>query len=381
MKNYAYVGALGLLSIITTEFGVIGVLPQVASHYEISIDKASWLLSGFALVIALLGPFITLFTARMDKKKVMLVAISLFIISSTISVFLPPFWLLLALRLVSAVLQPVYIANALSIAVAFADKEKESQMMSIVFSGITIASFTTIPLATYLTTLYGLEAIFIIQAVVSMLAFIAIFFVLPNVEGGGKAFDIKELHIFKEFSFIRSALVNIFVIAMWFSVYSYFADYLNKEKNMSGLMVGNMILLFGIVGLLAMYVGGKLLSRGVVFSNMVYAIGAIILAVFLYFSENDVAITTGIVVIWSMLYTPVYLNAVAFLQRTTSVSFALGSSLSTSFGNLGIAFGTLVGGKVISEYGMRYLPISMLCIAVLTLGLMFLVKQKNKIQA
>jgi len=78
MKKYAYVGALGLWSIITTEFGVIGVLPQIATHYQISIDQASWLLSGFALVIALFGPLMTILTARIDKKKMMLFAIGLF---------------------------------------------------------------------------------------------------------------------------------------------------------------------------------------------------------------------------------------------------------------------------------------------------------------
>ncbi|WP_254050283.1 MFS transporter [Myroides sp. N17-2] len=230
MKKYAYIGALGLLSIITTEFGVIGVLPEIANHYKISIDQASWLLSGFALVIAFLGPFMTLLTAKMDKKQLMLGATALFLISSIVSVFLPPFWLLLIFRLLPALLQPVYIANALAIAVKYAKEGEESQMMSIVFSGITIATFTTIPLATYMTNLYGLEAIFVIQGVTSSVAFLAIYWLLPSVPGSEKTFDTKELSVFKQASFIRSALVNLFIIAMWFSIYSYFADYLNKQK-------------------------------------------------------------------------------------------------------------------------------------------------------
>ena len=379
MKKYAYVGALGLLSIITTEFGVIGVLPQIASHYRISIDQASWLLSGFALVIAFLGPLMTVLTVRMDKKKVMLLALALFVISSFISVSLPPFWLLFTLRLISALLQPVYIANALSIAVRFSPKDKHSQMMSIVFSGITIASFTTIPLATYLTNGYGLEAIFLIQGIVSSIAFMAIYIFLPCVPGDTKVFNIKELVVFRDLSFIRSALVNLFILAMWFSVYSYFADYLSKEKNMSGLMVGNMVLLFGLIGVVAMYIGGKVLSKGVVYSNVFYIMGAALIALLLYISGSESILTVLIVSMWSLFYTPVYLNATAFLQKTTKLPFELGSSLSTSLGNLGIAVGTFVGGKVIAYYGLQFLPLAMLIFALLSLVLIYFVVKLNKV--
>ncbi|MGY0041519.1 hypothetical protein [Pedobacter sp. NJ-S-72] len=73
-KKIAYIGCLGMIGIISTEFGVIGVLPQIAAHYQITIDKAGVLLSAFALVIALTGPFMTLLASGFDRKKVMLVA-------------------------------------------------------------------------------------------------------------------------------------------------------------------------------------------------------------------------------------------------------------------------------------------------------------------
>lgn len=380
MKKYAYVGALGLLSIITTEFGVIGVLPQIASHYQISIDQASWLLSGFALVIALFGPFMTMLTARMEKKTTMLLAIALFSITSFGSVLLPSFGILLILRMIPALLQPVYIANALAIAVNTSPKDQSSNRMSIVFSGITIASFTTIPLATYWTNLVGLQAIFIIQGIISALAFVAIYLVLPKVQGEKTNIKISELNLLKKASFIRSALVNLFVIAMWFSVYSYFADYLNKEKQLSGFEVSLMILLFGVVGVIAMYMGGKILAKGVVFSNVFYVIGAMGIAILLYLSGNNFFLITGLIAIWSLFYTPVFLNVTAFLQRTTAVPFELGSSLSTSLGNLGIAVGTFVGGKVITDYGMQELPLVMLGFTGISLILIVLVSRKNEIR-
>jgi len=98
MKKYAYIGALGFLAVITTEFGIIGILPQIADHYHISIDKAGYLLSAFALIIALTGPFMTLLASGFDRKKVMLTAIAIFLVTAIVSSLSPPFWLLLTVR-------------------------------------------------------------------------------------------------------------------------------------------------------------------------------------------------------------------------------------------------------------------------------------------
>ncbi|WP_286777030.1 MULTISPECIES: MFS transporter [Sphingobacterium] len=99
MKKYAYIGALGFLAVITTEFGIIGILPQLADHYHISIDKAGYLLSAFALIIAITGPFMTLLASGFDRKKVMLTAIAIFLVTAIVSSLSPPFWLLLIVRI------------------------------------------------------------------------------------------------------------------------------------------------------------------------------------------------------------------------------------------------------------------------------------------
>ena len=132
MKKFAYVGCLGMIGVITTEFGVIGILPQIATHYQITIDKAGLLLSAFALVIALTGPFMTLLTSGIDRKKIMMAAIAIFMITGVVSAMSPPFWLLVLVRVLPAFLQPVYIATAIAVAVAQADKKQENEMMGIV---------------------------------------------------------------------------------------------------------------------------------------------------------------------------------------------------------------------------------------------------------
>lgn len=181
MKKYAYIGCIGFIAVITTEFGVIGILPQIAEHYNITIDKAGVLLSVFALVIALTGPFITLLVSGYDRKKVMTTAISIFLLTGVVSSLSPPFWLLMLVRVLPAFLQPVYIATALSVAVSKGNKKNENELMSIVFSGIAIAMVSTVPFATWLASKFSWEYSFVTQAVVSIIALLVIYFCLPKM--------------------------------------------------------------------------------------------------------------------------------------------------------------------------------------------------------
>lgn len=207
MKKYAYIGCLGFIAVITTEFGIIGILPQIAEHYKISIDKAGYLLSAFALVIALTGPFMTLLASGYDRKKIMLTSIAIFLITGLVSSFSPPFWLLMVVRVLPAFLQPVYIATALSVAVSDATDNK-NELMSIVFSGVALAMVTTVPFATWISSLWSWEYSFMIQTLVCFIAFLMIYFMLPSIPVKEKKSYGSQLKILTQPSFILSTAAN-----------------------------------------------------------------------------------------------------------------------------------------------------------------------------
>ncbi|WP_228459277.1 MFS transporter [Chryseobacterium carnipullorum] len=263
MKKYAYIGCLGFMAVITTEFGVIGILPQIAEHYQIGIDKAGWLLSAFALIIALTGPFMTLLMSGFDRKKVMLTAIAIFLFTAVISAMSPPFWLLMLVRILPAFLQPVYIATALSVAVSGADQKQANKLMGIVFMGVALAMVTTVPFATWLASLWIWESSFIVQGAVSTVALVVIYCMLPEMPVKEKKSYKSQVKILSQPTFIISTAMNFFMITAWFSTYSYFADYLNKAKGMDGTMVSYMLFLFGIIGVAANWIAGKMLSWNV----------------------------------------------------------------------------------------------------------------------
>lgn len=372
MKKYAYIGCLGFLAVITTEFGIIGILPQVAEHYTISIDKAGYLLSAFALVIAITGPFMTLLASSFDRKKVMLTALFIFLITGVVSSFSPPYWLLMLVRILPAFLQPVYIATALSVAVAQSDKKQENELMSIVFSGVALAMVTTVPFATWIASKRTWEYSFVVQSIVSIVAFIAIYFVLPPMPVKEKKSYGSQLRILKKPIFIVSTAMNFFMITAWFATYSYFADYLNKAKNMDTTMVSYMLFLFGIIGVLANWAAGKMLNQNVTKTTAFFLGGTLLIPLLLHYSGSNTLATIGVIGLWGFLYSPSFLNASTYMISSVPDSLEFANSLATSFGNLGVTLGTTIGGWIIVSKGVEYTPWVTLFFGILAFSMILL---------
>lgn len=355
-KKTAYIGCLGMIGIISTEFGVIGVLPQIAEHYQITIDKAGVLLSAFALVIALTGPFMTLMASGFDRKKVMVAAIAIFLVTGIVSSFAPPFWLLLTVRILPAFLQPVYISTAIAAAVASGQRKDEHQLMGIVLGGIAIAMVTTVPLATYLAGVFTWKASFMVQTVVSGLALLGIMKMLPPMPVLTRKSYGSQLQILKRPSFLISIAMNFFMIAAWFSTYSYFADYLGKVKQMDEKMISYMLFLFGVTGIVSNWISGKMLSKSIPLTTVAFLSGTLLIPFALQYSGGNTGMTILVVAVWGFLYAPCFLNASAYMISAAPHALEFANSLATSFGNLGVSVGTIVSGWVIATSGIAMSP-------------------------
>ncbi|WP_316839870.1 MFS transporter [Pedobacter gandavensis] len=276
--------------------------------------------------------------------------------TGVVSSFSPPFWLLILVRLLPAFLQPVYIASALSVAVSQGDKSNENELMSIVFSGVAIAMVTTVPFATYLASQFSWEYSFMLQSVVSLVALAGIYFLLPSMPITEKHSFGSQLKILRQPIFIASTAMNFFMISGWFSTYSYFAEYLNKAKFMDNTMVSYMLFLFGLIGVFANWVAGKMLNKSVTKTTAFFLSGTIIIPVLLHFSGGNTIATIAVVGIWGFLYSPSFLNASTYMISSVPKSLEFANSLATSFGNLGVTLGTTLGGWIIATRGVSYTP-------------------------
>lgn len=384
MKKIAYIGCLGVVAIISTEFGIIGILPQISQHYNITIDKAGILLSAFALVIALTGPFTTLLTSGINRKKIMLASIALFVVTGLVSAMAPPFWLLLTVRLLPTFLQPVFISTAIGVAIASGTKKQEHQLMGIVISGIAIAMVTTVPLTSYIASIYNWQASFIMQGIVSAVALLFIFKALPTMPVTEKKSHGSQLKILSNPLFLLSTAMNFFMIAAWFSTYSYFADYLGKVKQMEPQTVSYMMLLFGVTGIVSSWLAGKLLGKSIAGTTVLFLLGTVALPFALQFSGSNTVSTITVIALWGFFYAPCFLTASAYMISAAPNAVEFANSLATSSGNFGVTAGTTVSGWLIVHYGIAQAPWGGLCFGILSLsmiGVRHIMERKSKKQS
>lgn len=366
-KRNAYIGCLGVVSIISTEFGIIGILPQIAAHYGINIETAGYLLSAFALTIAVTGPFMVLYASKFDRKKVMLVGIAIFLISNVLSAFAPPFWLLMVIRVLPAFLQPVFISTAIAVALKDMPETTQHRLMSIVIGGIALAQVTVIPLVTFMAARYGWETSFLIQGIISLLAITAIYFLMPPMPVQEPKSFSSQLSILKRKTFVISTLMNVFLIAAWFSTYSYFADYLAKVKGLNGEQISYMLLLFGIMGVISNFIAGRTLGKSLVKTTVLFLLGTLILPFLLSYSDTSMLSVSLIVAFWGLMYGPCFLTAVAYMVSCAPDAKEFANSLQTSFGNLGVSGGTAISGWFIGQQGIAVAPWVGLLFGVLAL--------------
>ncbi|MFA6083584.1 MFS transporter [Mucilaginibacter sp.] len=368
MKKIAFACCLGVIGILTSEFGVIGILPQIAETYHITIDKAGILLSAFAIVVAVAGPFMSLFCSGFDRKTVMLISLSLVLISGIVSAFGPPFWLLLAVRVLPAFLHAVYYAAAIAAVIRTSDTKNQHTMMAIALSGVSIATVSTIPLSTYLASLLNWHYSFMLVALISTLAILSIYLVMPAMPVTEKPSYGSQVRILKRPQVVISLLMILLMFAAEFSTYTYFAAYIGLTKLVSPKGISYMLFLFGVAAVIGTWIAGKTLGKSITITNIAALVGCnLIIPAALYFSGHVTTSVAVIVAIWGIFYGPGFLIATSAISKAAPDALEFSNGLATSFANFGITLGSLSGGWVIAHQGIGQLPFPAACFGVLAL--------------
>ena len=355
-KKVAYIGCMGVIGIISTEFGVIGILPQIAEYYQINIGTAGYLLSLFALTIALSGPFMVLYASRFDKKKIMLYAMGLFLISNVGSAFSPPFWLLMVLRILPTILHPAFFSMAIAAAVKDASPQMQMRLTSIIIGGIALAQVTLIPFTTFIASIYAWQFSSVFQALVILGTLIVIYKGLPAMPNTEIKSFKNQLSTLRRPRFIAGTGLNLFLITAWFCSYSYFADYLSKTMGLTAPQISYMLLLFGVMGVISNFLAGRLLGKYMLSTTLFFLAGAFLVPfAFQYFSGSffSIALVIGF---WGVMYGPCFLIGVGYMVSAAQEAKEFANSLQTSFGNLGVSLGAATGGWFISHYGIAVTP-------------------------
>ncbi|OMD78921.1 MFS transporter [Paenibacillus odorifer] len=347
--------ALGVFGIITTEMGIIGVLPQVTQKFNISTSQSGWLVSIFALVVAISGPFLTLLASGINRKVILLTAVLIFAISNIVYAYTTMFEVMLIFRIIPAIFHPVFFSVALVTAAQLVPPEKSTKAVTKVFAGITVGFAFGVPLTSYLADKISLEVAFLFGAVVSIIAFLGILAWLPSMPVKEKMSYGKQLGILRKPLLWLNIVAVIFIFAAMFSVYSYFAEYLGQVTHMNGSWISIMLMAFGIIMIFGNFLFGSLLHKGITKTVIMFPLLYAVTYLFVYYLGSYFLPMVVIIIIWGAVHSGGLIVSQAWLTTEAKEAPEFGNSLFISFSNLGITIGTAIGGWFISHAGIQQL--------------------------
>lgn len=353
MKKSIYIMALGAFGIITTEFGIIGIMPAIAKHFNVSIDTAGWLLSGFALTIALTGPFSVLLTSKINRKLMMCLVLLTFVASNILSAISPNFTVLMIARILPAFLHPVFWAVATVAASKQVEPRDAPKAVSVVLGGLSVATVLGVPITTYIAELINWQASFVVSGIINLVAFAALLAFVPSMPVTENQSIKSQLVIVKKGQMWVNLVATMIMIAGIFATYSFLAEYLGRISSMDGTQISIMLLLFGATGIAGNWVTGIALSKNVMLTTRFFLLSLVGIHILAYTFGGLFIPMTAIIGIWGFIHTGGFL-----IGQTRSTSEApeapeLAASLMVSFGNAGVTLGTFLGGLVIKNFGIH----------------------------
>ncbi|TWF35765.1 putative MFS family arabinose efflux permease [Chitinophaga polysaccharea] len=351
MKRTLYLLALGVFGIGTTEFGVVGILPQIAVQFGVTINQAGWLLSAFAGVIAVGAPFITVAFAGRSRRQALMAVLALFMVGNGLSAVAVNFPMLLVARVLPALGHPVFWSVALSVAATSVRQEEAPKAVGIVFGGFTIASVLGVPLCTWVADRYGWQAAFILSGGVNAVSLLGLWLWLPEIparEGVSYSWDI-----IRKPALWRQLSLAVLMIAAMYASYGYLAAYLDKVTGMDGRDISIMLLLFGVAGVGGNWLAGKLLSKSIHLTTISFIVMLALVHIGIYLAGASYGLMIVVIIIWGFIHTGGFLISNINVTSVAKESPELANAIFTSAGNLAVTIGATMGGAVIAGASVR----------------------------
>ena len=230
----------------TTEFVIAGVLPQVAEGLGVSVPSAGYLVSGYALGIAIGGPLLTLATSKVSRKALLIALAIAFTVGQVACAVAPDFLSMLALRVAVAVAHGAYFGVAALVAASLVGPKERTTAIARVMLGLTVATIIGVPAATYLGQVFGWQAGFALTGFLALATFIMVALFAPRDRPDEDASPLRELGAFRNRQVLLTLATAIVGFGGLFAVYSYTASTLLAVTKVDPRLVPLVIGLFGV---------------------------------------------------------------------------------------------------------------------------------------
>ena len=360
--------AVSAFGIGTSEFIIMGLLPDLAHSFRISIPKTGILVSGYALSVTFGSPLVALAVSRMDCKRALLILMAMFVGGNILCALAPNFLLLLLARILTALCHGAFFGIGSIVAYTWCRARRVAQAITIMFSGLTLANVLGVPAGTALGQAFGWRFAFWALVPIGVIAGLGLLRMVPHQAA-------EKVHIKHEFPAVIRPQVQL-VLAMstlssvaLFCVFTYIAPILEQVTHFSPAAVTRVLMVFGVGITVGNLIGGRLAD----WKQLPVVLGSLMLLIVIFlampFLELSVVPAVIIVFVWGCIHFAAGSPLQARIVEQAKGAPNLASTLNQGAFNLGNALGASLGGIMLTEgIGYRYLSwgsAAVACVALL----------------
>jgi len=339
----------------TAEFVIAGILPDVARGLEVSIPVAGYLISGYAVGIAVGGPLLAVATKKMTRKALILLLGGVFILGQVFCAIAPTFELLMAARVLVAVVHGTYFGIAAIVAVSIVSPERRGFAVALILSGLTVSNILGVPGGTAIGNALGWRATFWTVGAIGFVATVAVAIFLPRnaaSETTSGSF-MREFKVLGRQQIVASLFIVILVMIGQYSLFTYITPLLTNVTGIETGVVPWVLLLYGVGSTIGVFIGGRLADWKLMPSLVAILALQAVMFVTIYFVSPYPLVMAVATIVWGGVNfafgSPVQSRVLAWAADAPNLASAL---IPTGF-NIGIAIGAVLGASVI-ETGLGY---------------------------
>ncbi|KOS66873.1 MFS sugar transporter [Lysinibacillus contaminans] len=377
--------AISSFGIGSTEFISVGLLPLITNDFGISLSTAGLTVSIYALGVTIGAPLLTVLTSPLDRKKVLLLVMVLFIVGNLWAAMAPTFSLLLIGRIISSLAHGVFMSIAAVIAAEVVAPNKRASAIAFMFTGLTLATVTGVPLGTFIGQVTDWRMSFVFIVIIGLIGLISNALLVPN--NLSKSTPISLRDIGKVLSNLRMLLI-LFITAIGyggvFVVYTYVSPILEKHMGYSPHAIVVILVVYGICVAIGNTLGGHFANNNPLRAIFFIFIGLALALLGINFSMESQMI--GLIMVFLMglfmfMNVPgLQLYAVQLSEKHVPSATAMASALNISAFNVGIFLGSYLGGLIVHYQSLKHTPLFgfLMVMVAAIVTLLWLIFEKTK---
>ncbi|MCH9691285.1 MAG: MFS transporter [Gammaproteobacteria bacterium] len=368
---------LGVFCLGTAEIIISGLLPNVAADLSVSLPNAGLLVTGYALGVTIIGPFVTLLTLRVPRKTLMLGLMAPFILGNIWAVLAPDYQTLMAARILTSISHGTFVAVAFSLAVMLSPANKQGSAMAKIALGFNLANAFGGPMGTFIGQNLGWRATFIAIVAIAIISVILIVVFMPSKLA--QAQQPKSGAMGRELSTLINPTLAFAVIATVlaqgavFTASTYIVPLLMDVSYFTPSAVSALLVVFGIGAIIGNFAGGRLADKHVM-RGVTIVLSSLVIILIVFWMTSVVPILSAITLfLFGAIGFSIIPSLQARIQALAVAAPTLALSVNVSAFNLGNGLGAWMGGIVLDfGFGIRAVLLAAAVLAVISLAIILL---------